>query len=200
LSRWYDVVAGSSEQRFRDLGIQKLNARPGERLLEIGFGTGHCLITLAQAVGPTGKITGLDISEKMRDLAQARVQATGLAERVELRVGDAAALSLEADSLDGVFMSFTLELFDTPEIPIVLSRCYTALRPNGRLALVTLVKQPGVAVSVYEWFHTRLPSWVDCRPIHAQADLRAAGFRLSDVSALLMWGLPVEIILAHKDL
>ena len=199
LSRWYDVVAGSSEQHFRDLGVQKLNAQQGERLLEIGFGTGHCLLALARAVGPTGKVVGLDLSEKMRDLAAERVRAAGLADRVELRVGDAATLPLEAESFDGVFMSFTLELFDTPEIPTVLTQCHRALRPGGRLALVTLVKQPGLAVDIYEWFHDRMPSWVDCRPIHAQADLRAAGFRLVDVSALRMWGLPVEILLAQKD-
>jgi hypothetical protein len=39
---------------------------------------------------------------------------------------------------------------------------------------------------------------VDCRPIYAQEDLRAAGFEIASVDALSMWGLPVEIILAKR--
>ena len=96
-------------------------------------------------------------------------------------------------------MSFTLELFDSPEIPIVLTQCYNVLRPGGRLALVSLVKKPGTAVKVYEWFHEKMPVAVDCRPIYAQADLSTARFDIQDVSAMSMWGLPVEIILARKS-
>ncbi|NIW20030.1 2-heptaprenyl-1,4-naphthoquinone methyltransferase, partial [candidate division KSB1 bacterium] len=73
-------------------------------------------------------------------------------------------------------MSFTLELFDTPEIPMVLGQCYDALRMGGRLALVALIKKPGAAVKIYEWFHEKMPVAVDCRPIYAQADLTAVGF------------------------
>ncbi|NIV01327.1 MAG: 2-heptaprenyl-1,4-naphthoquinone methyltransferase, partial [Phycisphaerae bacterium] len=56
LSRWYDIVAGSTEKKYRDIGLQKLDAQPGERILEIGFGTGHCILALARAVGETGEV------------------------------------------------------------------------------------------------------------------------------------------------
>jgi len=95
-------------------------------------------------------------------------------------------------------MSFTLELFDSPEIPIVLEQCYRVLRPGGRLSVVSMVKKTGTAVKIYEWFHEKMPVAVDCRPIYAQADLTTAGFNIQDISALSMWGLPVEIILAQK--
>lgn len=198
LSRWYDMIAGSTEKKYRDIGLQKLAACPGERILEIGFGTGHCLLTLAQAVGETGKVYGLDLSEGMLAIAQDRLAQAGLADRVDLRVGDAAKLPFAAGEFDGVFMSFTLELFDSPEIPVVLGQCHNVLKTGGRLAVVSLVKQPGTAVKIYEWFHEKMPVAVDCRPIYAQADLTAAGFSIQDVAAMSMWGLPVEIILAQK--
>jgi ubiquinone/menaquinone biosynthesis C-methylase UbiE len=198
LSRWYDLVAGATEKKYRDIGLQKLNAQQGERVLEIGFGTGHCLVSLAQAAGSTGQVCGIDLSDGMLAIAQARVDAAGLTDRVDLRLGDALALPYEDNSFDALFMSFTLELFDTPEIPHLLERCRAVLRPGGRLAVVSLVKKAVAAVRLYEWFHQRMPVAVDCRPIYAQNALTGAGFDICNVTTLSMWGLPVEIILARR--
>jgi demethylmenaquinone methyltransferase/2-methoxy-6-polyprenyl-1,4-benzoquinol methylase len=199
LSRWYDFVAGSSEKKYRDLGLHMLHAAPGEQVLEIGFGTGHCLVALATAVGQSGNVYGLDLSAGMLAIAQERVDKTGLGDRVTLQTGDAIALPFAPHSLDAVFMSFTLELFDTPEIPQVLAQCRTVLKPGGRIVIVTLVKKPGTAVRIYEWFHEKMPAAVDCRPIYAQTALTTAGFTVCQASALSMWGLPVEIILAKSE-
>jgi demethylmenaquinone methyltransferase/2-methoxy-6-polyprenyl-1,4-benzoquinol methylase len=201
LSRWYDLVAGSTEKKYRDWGLTKLAAQPGEKILEIGFGTGHCLVALAKAVGPAGRVTGLDISEGMLAIARERLQQEGLAGRVDLHLGDAAKLDfLEAGSLDGVFMSFTLELFDNPEIPRLLQECQRVLKPGGRLAVVAMTKTnpPGMAVRIYEWFHEHMPDYADCRPIFARLALEQSGFVIQDVSLSSMWGLPVEIVLGKK--
>src|SRR5512147_2098615 len=82
LSRWYDFVAGGTEEKYRDWGLEKLAAQPGEKILEIGFGTGHCLVSLAKAVGPAGHVLGLDISDGMLAIARQRLQQEGLEDRV----------------------------------------------------------------------------------------------------------------------
>ncbi len=201
LSRWYDLVAGGTEKKYRDWGLEKLSAQSGEKILEIGFGTGHCLVALAKAVGSTGRVTGLDISDGMLAIARARLQREGLAERVDLHLGDATKLDfIEAGSLNGVFMSFTLELFDNPEIPRVLQECHRVLKPGGRIAVVSMTKTqpPGMAVRIYEWFHEYMPDYADCRPIFARQALEQSGFIIQDVSTSSMWGLPVEIVLGKK--
>ncbi|MFZ6029019.1 MAG: class I SAM-dependent methyltransferase [Chloroflexota bacterium] len=198
MSRWYDAIAGSSEKKYRELGLKKLDVRPDEHVLEIGFGTGHCLVALARSVGPAGKVYGLDLSEGMMEVARQRLQAAGLAERVELHLGDAAVLPFPPESFHAVFLSFTLELFDTPEIPQVLAQCHSALKPDGRLGIVTLVKQDTLPVRIYEWFHEKMPGVVDCRPIFALDALRQADFAIQDATTYSMWGLPVEIVLARK--
>lgn len=201
LSRWYDLIAGSTEKKYRDWGLGKLSAQPGEKVLEIGFGTGHCLVALAKSVGPTGRVVGVDISDGMLAVARKRLQQEGLNERVELHSGDAAKLNfLEEGSLDGVFMSFTLELFDNPEIPRLLQECYRVLCPGGRVAIVSMTKTnpPGMAVRIYEWFHEHMPDYADCRPIFARQALEQSGFTIQDISISSMWGLPVEILLGKK--
>ena len=51
LSRWYDALAGSSEEKFRMMGVQALAIQPGEKVLEIGCGTGTSLAALGGLVG-----------------------------------------------------------------------------------------------------------------------------------------------------
>jgi demethylmenaquinone methyltransferase/2-methoxy-6-polyprenyl-1,4-benzoquinol methylase len=202
MSRWYDMIAGSTEKKYRDWGLEKLSARQGEKILEIGFGTGHCLVSLAKAVGPAGRVIGLDISDGMLAIARARLQQVGLSDRVDLHLGDAAHLDFfQAGDLDGVFMSFTLELFDNPEIPRVLQECHRILKPGGRLAVVSMTKTnpPGLPVRMYEWFHEHMPDYADCRPIFARQALEENGFKIQDVSLSSMWGLPVEIVLGTKS-
>ena len=62
ISRGYDLIADSSEHAVRDLGVRALGVSHGQRVLEIGCGTGHGLVSLANAVGKTGQVHGVDIS------------------------------------------------------------------------------------------------------------------------------------------
>ncbi len=192
----YDLLAEHSEQPMREAGLKMLAAAAGERVLEIGFGTGHCLVELAQSVGPTGRVYGLDVSEEMQKLAYKLLVKKGLADRVELVCGDAAQLPWEADALDGIFMSFVLELFDTPEIPRVLAECRRVLKPGGRIVVVAVSKtgKQGVVVKAFEWTHRHFPNLVDCRPIYVEAAVEAAGFAVGRAETQHMW-VPVEIVL-----
>ncbi len=200
MSRWYDALAGSSERPLAEIGLGQLAARQGENLLEIGYGTGHATLALAQAVGNAGKVYGIDLSEGMRQIARERIARAGLAARVQLELGDAAALPFDGGFFDAIFMSFVLELFDTPEIPLVLAECRRVLKPGGRLGVVALVRGENetLMLKAYEWAHRQFPAYVDCRPIFLRAALESAGFQILETIQKQMWGLPVEISLAKR--
>jgi demethylmenaquinone methyltransferase/2-methoxy-6-polyprenyl-1,4-benzoquinol methylase len=200
LSRWYDVLAGSSERGFLNACLAMLEIREGEAVLEIGPGTGHGLVSLAGSVGDMGRVYGLDLSQGMLAVAWRRFLQTGLLDRVELQRGDAAHLPFAARCFDAVLMAFTLELFDTPEIPQVLGECWRVLRHNGRIGVVALSKadRTGFATRLYEWAHRRFPRYIDCRPIHLQDALRESAFETTDMTIMSMWGLPVSIATARK--
>jgi len=199
ISGVYDLLSDRSEAPMRKAGLELLKASAGERILEIGFGTGHSLVALTKAVGPKGKVFGLDLSDKMLKLAKANLAKAGLLERARLRCGDAAQLPYTDGSLDGAFMSFTLELFDTPEIPKVLCECKRVLRPGGRIVVVGMSKDArhDPLIGVFEWTHKHFPNFLDCRPIYVREALERAGFKTKKALKKHMW-IPVEIVLAMK--
>ena len=196
ISHVYDLLSERSEAPMRRAGVELLRAKPGESILEIGFGTGHTLVSLAKAVGPKGKVFGLDLSDKMAKLAKETLAKAGLLDRARIRCGDAAQLPYSAGSMDGVFMSFTLELFDTPEIPKVLNECKRVLRPGGRIVVVGMSKDgpKDTLVNVFEWAHKHFPQFLDCRPIYVRRALEKAGFAIGKAVTKHMW-IPVEIVL-----
>lgn len=198
MSRWYDLLAGPNEQKYIKGGLRKLGAGEGERILEIGFGTGHALVSLARAVGSSGRVYGLDISAGMAREAKRRLQRARLEDEAALVLGDGARLPLKDRALDGIFLSFTLELFDTPRLPLVLQECGRTLKARGRLCVVSLAKrgEGGLPVRVYEWVHSRIPRYVDCRPIPVEQVLKDAGFEIVDVERWSMWSLPVDVVMA----
>jgi len=200
MSRWYDLLAGRFEKRYREAGLQMLGAQEGEAVLEVGFGTGRCILTLVRSVGSSGKVHGIDISEGMCSVARSLVEKAGLAGRVELTCGDAAVLPYGSEFFDAVFMSFTLELFDTPEIPTLLRECERVLRDGGRICVVGMSKVSSTAMTrLYEWSHRRFPTFIDCRPIFIREALAEASFRILHAEKLPMWGLLVEVVVAQKQ-
>lgn len=195
IARFYDVLADESEAPMRHKGLALLNVQPGEKVLEVGFGTGHCVVDLAKAVGPTGKVYGVDLSEGMKKVATENVQKAGVADRVELTVGDGSKLPYADQTFDAVFMSFTLELFDTPEIPKALAECRRVLKAGGRLGVVGVSKlgEDGVVLHLYEWSHRHFPNLVDCRPIFVREEMEEAGYAIAASQRATMW-VPVEIV------
>jgi len=199
LSRWYDLLSGSSEARPRQAGLELLKALPGEHVLDIGPGTGHSLKALSRLVGQTGRVQALDLSPGMLAVSRLRLEKAGDCVNVSLACGDAVYLPYLAGAFDAVFSSFNLELFDTPEIPKVLEECRRVLSLGGRICVVALSKagKRQAMIKLYEWSHERFPAFIDCRPIYLQSTLEQAGFHTLAVKCMSMWGLPVEIVLAQ---
>jgi demethylmenaquinone methyltransferase/2-methoxy-6-polyprenyl-1,4-benzoquinol methylase len=199
IARVYDFLSESTEEPMRKFGLDQLDVRDGERVLEIGFGTGTSLVELARMVGPHGKVLGVDIADQMLDVARQKLREKLLEDRVELICGDATTLPYLSDSVDAIFTSFTLELFDTPEIPVVLAECKRVLRPGARLVVVSMSKEGenGAIVHMFEWTHKHFPNFLDCRPIFVQRAVQAAGFQIESAERKTMW-VPVEIVLGRK--
>ena len=198
-SRWSDLEE-PFERRAQAAALDLLALQPGERVLELGCGSGGALIALGRTVGPEGRAVGLDLSPGMVRRADTRLRRAGLAGRTELIVADACAVPFPDGSFDAVFLSFTLELFDTPEIPTVLAECRRVLRSGGRIGVVALSRSAPVRwpTRAYEWLHDRFPAALDCRPIHPRLALEAAGFAEAQSTTIPLWSLRAEAVVAVR--
>ena len=107
--------------------------QPGERVLDVGCGCGDTSIEIAQRVGSTGRVLGVDVSRPMLDVAEARAREKALSATLEFREADAseAALLAEADLL---FSRFGVMFFAHPVS--AWRHLRASLRPGGRCAFV----------------------------------------------------------------
>lgn len=121
-------LIGFREQAYRKKAVATLHLRPGDTVVEIGCGTGLNFSLLQQAVGPEGKIIGIDMTDDMLKKARERVRRQGWT-NVELVLGDAAGFRFPPD-LGGVISTFALTL--VPEFETVIRNGCSALSPGRR--------------------------------------------------------------------
>lgn len=115
--------------------VAELAVQPGEVVLDIGCGRGAALFPLAAAAGPTGRVTGIDLSPRMVELTSADVVAAGLTDIVDVRIGDAQEPDMAASSVDVV--SASLVLFFLPDPAAALGAWREVLVAGGRIGIST---------------------------------------------------------------
>ena len=115
---------------YRLVGDARL--RPGQRVLDLGSGTGYPSVLAAQAVGQRGAVVGLDLAEEMLEAARRKAKALGLS-NVTFRTADVTTLPFEAASFDAVISRFCLMFL--PDIPKALGEITRVLKPGGYLAV-----------------------------------------------------------------
>src|SRR5215210_7154054 len=124
-----------TRERLREI----LEARTGERLLEVGPGTGYYTLDMAEWVGDGGSVEIFDIQQEMLDHTMRRASERGFA-NVTPRLGDAQALPYEDDSFDAAVL--TTVLGEIPDQDAALRELARVLKPGGRLVVGELFGDP----------------------------------------------------------
>lgn len=163
--RWYDVFALSYDRQlertyrpYRPRAVDALRLAPGATVLDVACGTGQNLPLLVAAVGPAGRVVGVDASAGMLRQARRRVERAGWT-NVTLVEADAQALAPDvagAEAVDGVIVA--LGLTAIPDWEGAFRRAFARLRPGGRFVIFDVHAERRT-------LQTRLVEWI------ARADL-----------------------------
>ena len=165
-----------------------------ETILDLATGTADLAIALAK-YNPQTHIIGLDISEKMLAIGKEKVKKQGLENQIDLRLGDAAALSFESQFFDAVTVAFGVRNFE--DLQQGLSEICRVLKPNGQVYILEFsmperfpIKQAyqlyfkqilpkiGKQVSKDDWAYSYLPESVERfpKPVDFTRTLSLYGF------------------------
>jgi len=145
----YDSVFGRVFQSGREIAPALLDLSPGDRLLEVGIGTGLCLPLLPRTI----EITGVDLSQKMLDKAHDRVKALGF-KHVDLIKMDATRLQFPDATFDRVLAAYFIST--VPDPVAVVKEMKRVCKPGGYLVFLNHFLSDNKFLAVLERLYSPL--------------------------------------------
>ena len=154
-----------------DAAAARLALKPGDRVLDIGCGTGSTTLALAAIVGPGGKAVGVDIAPAMVLAAQRNAAAAGV-EHAEFIAADAQVDTLGAADFDAAYSRFGVMFF--ADADAAFANIHRSMRSGGMLAAMVACWLRACAMSSV--VATPLPNWLATSAVFrtATCSLRSA--------------------------
>lgn len=137
----YDVMntllSAGRHKAWRRFAMDRIPVQNGQSAIDVCCGTGEWTISLAQKTGATGRVVGLDFSEKMLAIAQRKKEELGL-DQMELVWGNAMQLPFADNTFDYATIGFALR--NVPDILQVLREMKRVIKPGGMVVSLELSK------------------------------------------------------------
>ncbi len=172
VDEWLERFEVESREVYagRDEVLKACEIKPGERIADVGAGTGFYSSLFAKRTGWDGWVYSVDIAPKFLQHIAQRATADGI-ENLTTVLGTDVSVRLPPESVDLVFICDTYHHFESPQQS--LASIFRALKPGGRLVLIDFERIPGVSRE-FLLGHVRAGKEV------FQSEIVAAGFEFSD--------------------
>ena len=174
----FDAVFGPVLQPGRKAVLQALRLRPGERVLEVGVGTGLSLPLYPRDV----TITGIDVSREMLEKARSRVARQRLANVEALLEMDAERMSFADASFDKVVAMYVVSVVERPAQ--LLAELHRVCRPHGEIFLVNHVRSDNRFIAAVEKGLARFSDKLGFHPDFELRDMVADAGELTELSRI----------------
>jgi demethylmenaquinone methyltransferase/2-methoxy-6-polyprenyl-1,4-benzoquinol methylase len=136
--RYASLLSFGQDPRWRRYLVSRLDARPGERVLDVACGTGAVSVEIARRYGCT--VVAADQSPEMLAEGRVRIERAGLGDRIELVEARAEALPFPDGDFDHLTFTYLLRYVDDPAA--TLHELARAVRPGGRIAMLEFLVPP----------------------------------------------------------
>jgi O-methyltransferase/aklanonic acid methyltransferase len=174
----FDRVGPTVFARFGEQVVVLADIRPGSVVLDVATGRGANLFPAARAVGPAGRVVGIDFAEGMVDQTRQEIARLGLNHAIVLPM-DAEALTFPDASFDAVLCSFAYFFF--PHLEHALTGFYRVLRPGGVLGLTAWAQGD----ERWRWYEDQLVATFECAGLPFPAQLGGGHRDLDELKELL---------------
>ena len=200
MARHYDVhmdlLSVGTYRRFLADVIDRMKLRPGDAVLDFGSGTGRNLCLMANAVGPSGRVTGVDISQEMLRQARRRCRSHAQVTLLDARIEGPLPFH---EAFDKVCLFFVLHGFEDCDKERIAANAREALRPGGVLWILDYHEFDLERVCFpLRWVFTHLECElaVEFLRLNLEAMLTRCGFR--DFVSYGFFGRHVRLLGARK--
>ena len=132
--------------RYGERTVERLALRSGARVLDVGCGTGASALPAADRVGPTGRVIGVDLADRLLEIARQKAASRNLG-NAEFHFGDMDRLAYPGRHFDAVICVFAI--FFVPDMAKQLRELWRMVGPDGQLAITTWgprVMEPAASV------------------------------------------------------
>lgn len=200
LYRWlapvYDLAGVVLGSKARNVGLDRARIQNGERVLELGVGTG---LTFRQIVrrNPDGWNEGVDLTEAMLVRARRRMARTGF-DNYRLVHGDAVRLPYDDNSFDCLISTYMFDLLSRAQMEEALTEWGRVLAPGGRLVLVYQTTGRRWYQEIWDTCYCCVPVILGgCRGIAPAPLVHEAGMEVESTEFISRLGIPQEVLVAR---
>ena len=174
----YDAVFGPVLQPGRRAVLEALGLRAGDRVLEVGVGTGLSLPLYPRGV----RVTGIDVSREMLDKARGRVARRGLGNVEALLEMDAEAMTLPDASFDKVVAMYVVSVVENPAR--LLQELHRVCKPDGEIFLVNHVRSDNPIIGAVKKGLARFSDKLGFHPDFQLSEILDPSHEISEVSRI----------------
>ncbi|MFB6095287.1 MAG: class I SAM-dependent methyltransferase [Halodesulfurarchaeum sp.] len=201
---WYDLASRLYALLVEDLefpptrrAIDLLDSQNDDRVLDVGCGAGRGVVEIAQELAVDGQVLGVDFAPGMCRETRRAISQAGVGDRAGIVCGDGTVLPVPDSTVDGIISSFVLDLLSPADIEAAVTEMARVVRPDGRIAVVSLNESDALTTRLYRGLRTLFPTQLDCRPIPVDAFLEAGGLSVVHDQRYSLHGLPVSVVVAR---
>lgn len=191
-----DLLTLGGYATFLRKAFRILAPKKGEKILDLCSGTGRMVSWVAEAVGPEGKVIGMDMARSMVEVAKQRY---GGSKNLIFLQRDVTQPWEDQNDFDGIFTSFSIHELPEQSRAKVLEQAYSSLKEKGRMVIADFNPQVSGIVRLISLLFFKLfeRGNVNFFDFHLNEALRKAGFKR--IKTFSVSGGLLQIILVHKN-